>query len=208
MFGAALASAALAPNDKAFPPLEARRKIAEVATCVAKRAPRTTRKIVLSDRGSMWKGDYNFNLIVGDCLPLYGRYTATKLEMPKVLMRFAFAEALLRMERSLTLPALGSVPPLKHGSRRGDVPANEPDTFDVAISALGECVVRTAPGAATALVRSDIASSAESSALAAVTPALSSCLSAGKTFAFSPEVLRGSVALNYYRLAKSAGGIQ
>ena len=119
-----------------------------------------------------------------------------------ILIRFALAQALIQSQPALALPSLQTVSPLGHGV----LPKNPSNSVKVGMgmSAVGECVVRAAPDVSTRLVRSDIASDAESAAVEALKPALSGCLTAGQTFVFSPEMLRGAVALNYYRLANRA----
>lgn len=66
---------------------------------------------------------------------------------------------------------------------------------------LGECVVRSAPGSVEALLRTPIASPQEDAALRALHMALGRCVAQGATYSLSPEVVRGTLALAYYRLA-------
>lgn len=171
---------------------------AEFADCVVKRTPGQARKIVggalLADRA----GD-RFNDIMGNCLPVNDNSEMT-LNTKGVLLRFALADALLREQPRLELPQLQTIPPLKHVSAATAYPGMNGD-FEVAISGVGECIVRAAPQTAAALVHSAIGTPAEKSTFSSIVPALSGCLTAGQQFAFSPEVLRGTVALNYYRLA-------
>ena len=197
MIALALASAALATKD--LP--DSRRLMVNFADCVVRRASRKAKNLVL---GAPFRlADENFRIIIRGCLPLASTLEEVTLRTPVILLRFAFAEAFLRKETTLGLPALQSIAPLEHRPAE-ERPSKKPAQFEIAISRLGECIVRTAPDAATRLVRSEVATPAEAIAFAAIKPAVSKCLSAGKVFAFSPEMLRGTVALNYYRLAAAA----
>ena len=183
-----------------------RRALAEFADCVIRSAPKKSRKIVLGELPVRVE-DENYHLIENNCVPPVGNGDWTMIRLEDVQLRFQLADAFIRKDPSLDLPPLEGASALKHDvAERADT---KPETraFAAAISRFGECVVRAAPAAATRLVRSEIASEEEDDALQAMKPALSSCLSAGQTFTFSPEVVRGSVALNFYRLA-TAGGIQ
>ena len=74
------------------------------------------------------------------------------------------------------------------------------------MSAFGECVVRTDPSGSHALLMTQVVSPEETAALKAVVPAFSSCVPAQRTLSFDKTVIRGAVALNYYRLAKALPG--
>jgi hypothetical protein len=201
MIALALASAALATKD--LP--ESRRLMADFADCVVRQTPRKAKKFVV---GAPFRADdENFRAFMNNCLPLANSAEGVSLMTPVILLRFAFAEAFLRQEKTLGLPPLQSIAPLEH--RPAQVRSSKkPGQFEITISTLGECIVRTAPEAATRLVRSEVSTPAETVAFAAIKPAVSKCLSAGKVFAFSSEMLRGTVALNYYRLAAAAGAAQ
>jgi hypothetical protein len=133
-------------------------------------------------------------------MPLESDGTMTMRTHP-ILIRTALAQALVESEPTIALPDLATVPPLEHGTVKRASDKNA--ATGIAMSRLGECVVRAAPDSSGRLVRSAVASPDESAAFEALKPAVSSCLSAGATVAFSPELLRGAVALNYYRLAKA-----
>lgn len=68
----------------------------------------------------------------------------------------------------------------------------------------GECVVRTNPAAAKALLLTRVETSGEARAFDALRQALGECLPEGKTLAFGKLVLRGTIAVNYYRVAHAA----
>ena len=72
------------------------------------------------------------------------------------------------------------------------------------LSYFGECVVRADPGNSKALLAASPDSRDEGIAIAALGKSLSGCLEAGRTLELNKTNLRGTVALNYYRLAKAA----
>jgi hypothetical protein len=79
----------------------------------------------------------------------------------------------------------------------------------VAVSALsvyGECVARADPADALRLVLSEPGSAAETQAFSSINPALASCLIQGQRIELGKPMLRGSLAVNLYRLAKAPRG--
>lgn len=77
------------------------------------------------------------------------------------------------------------------------------------LSHFGECVVRRDPAATKAWLLTKPESAEETSAASKAAPALGSCLVAGEKLTFSKHVLRGTIAINYYRLAmaKTKAGV-
>lgn len=71
------------------------------------------------------------------------------------------------------------------------------------LSIYGECVVRQQPAGAWAWIMSSPESKDEAAAMATVKPALAECLTEGRALNFAKDVLRASLATNYYRLAMS-----
>lgn len=69
------------------------------------------------------------------------------------------------------------------------------------LSHYGECVVRGNSRSSFGLLVSMPGTSAEKAALSELKPALSGCLVQGETLTFGKVVLRGAIAVNYYRLA-------
>jgi hypothetical protein len=72
------------------------------------------------------------------------------------------------------------------------------------LSHYGECVVRADTAGAKALLVTKPDSAEEAARFAALRPAFSECLPADRTLRFGKVALRGSVAINYYRLAHAA----
>lgn len=197
----ALLSGALVASGQAAISAERKRQlVAEYATCVVKRLRGKAKSVVLSDRESSAAVARWDQVLSPECMPTDDSDGSMTMRTQPILIRFALAQALLEADPSLGLPELAAVPPLEHGTAKA---SSQTAAFNIAVSRLGECVVRAAPGASTRLVRSQVTGSDETAAFEALKPALSTCLSAGQSFAFSPELLRGAVALNYYRLAKT-----
>lgn len=67
----------------------------------------------------------------------------------------------------------------------------------------GECVVRREPVLAREWLLSRAGTAEDAAASRRLAPAFGSCLPEGQKLALGKEMLRGSVAVNYYRLAKA-----
>jgi hypothetical protein len=154
-------------------------------------------------------------LITPDCLE------SGQLTMPGAdFLRYGLAEALVRREFKIGLPVdFASAGPISHfqldesdyqpkpgkrASARELQRLEEQRNKDVAIRILsiyGECVVRASPQAALRLVLSTPSAADEADAFGLLRPALSSCLAEGQTITLDKTGIRGSVALNLYRLA-------
>jgi hypothetical protein len=77
---------------------------------------------------------------------------------------------------------------------------NRVNTFST-LSRFGECAVRGNPEASRQLSLTDVGSTSEREKFNQLVPALAKCLEPGATAKFSPALLRGTIALNYFRLA-------
>lgn len=185
--------------------------------CIVKQFPTEAAKVVLSTIPSnQIVKDYP-ELVAPACLDI------EELSIPDGdFLRYGFAEELVRREYSHGLPAdFAQAGPIRH------MQVNESDyqpkpgktatakelaaldgykKRDLAVQALsiyGECVVRADPADALALVLSEQSSADEASAFGKLQPALSSCLTRGATITLDKAAIRGSVAMNLYRLAKA-----
>lgn len=164
-------------------------------------------------------------LIVPDCVPKKPGHSL-RMSFAGDLYRYALADALIDRElATLDVRDLSAVPRLDH---RDPGPPPQPvgtngkrlskKKYEAAIkghqvasnffylSHYGECVVRGAPAEAKALVLTVPDSVQEKSAFDSLQPALATCLPEGKTIKFGREALRGTIAINYYRLARAAAG--
>jgi hypothetical protein len=154
------------------------------------------------------------------------------LVLPGDMMRYAIADVLLAEEFPSFSPNLiENAAPLNH-------PQPNPSDFTpkpgkrytpeqlqriaearvralvrVAFAQYGECVVRTDPVGSHALINSKASSPQEFGAIQALMPAFAECLPEGQQFKSNAAMLRGVVAVNFYRLAHApkalpAAGVQ
>ncbi len=90
------------------------------------------------------------------------------------------------------------------GGKRARIEAkHNAESAKIWLAVYGECVVRKNPSGAWDWVVSKAGSREESAAISRLNPSFGDCLTSGKTLNFAKEVLRGSIAINYYRLAKA-----
>jgi hypothetical protein len=187
--------------------------------CVVQKHPRQAAAVVLSQLSTKEILKTHKELVDPDCLG-----SAGALVMPgSDFLRYGLAEALVRREFAAGLPAdFALAGPIQHFQPneadyrpkpgktlkpKDMAELEERRKHDVALrtmSMYGECVVRRSPPAALQLVLSKPASPNESAALAAMRGPLSDCLPPGLTVALDKVAVRGSVALNLYRLAHAS----
>lgn len=193
------------------------------AQCVVKRQPAKASQAILAnvDNGTMLR-NYS-KLVIGECLE--SRITvSTQMRFTGDLYRYALADALVNRELAARpVPALDALPRLDHrdpgappqpvdsrgkklGKRKLEA-ARLSHGRDVAyafLSHYGECTVRADTAGAKALLATRPDSTEESARFAALRATFSRCLPEGQTLRFGKVALRGSVAINYYRLAHAA----
>lgn len=221
VFGMAWAQPSRAQSD--YSTKETRALMHAYAKCVVKRQGRRASQAIVAnaDNGTILR-DYKM-LIVDACL---SREVATTTEMrfSGDLYRYALADALVNAELALgDAPDLTPVPRLAHrepgeapttvtprGKKIGKRKYEEAITdyrqtvAYLFLSKYGECVARLSPAAARALLLAAPDSSEEATRFQALRPALESCMPEGETLKFGKVALRGTIAINYYRLAKAA----
>jgi hypothetical protein len=219
---AASQASSTAPSSE-FSPTQTRQIAYDYARCVVGRHFASASAALLSDtdNGTMMRA--HPDLIDGDCL-VSAVHGGAQMKFVGDLYRYALADALVARELAAA-PVIdpSNTPPLQRRSPP-DLPAPLPanasrgakakyrdamKSFDEAqsfwvFSKYGECVVRTDPAAAKALLLTRVETADELSAFNALHQALGECLPEGKTLAFGKLVLRGTIAVNYYRLAHAA----
>jgi len=159
-------------------------------------------------------------LIIDDCLAREARQSVM-MRFSGDLYRYALADALVNRELAAhTMPDLSTLPRLDHRE-----PGEEPREVTAAgkklskkkfedakkgyaqtvayafLSKYGECVSRLNPGGAKALLLTAADSQEETARFGALRPALERCMPEGNTIRFGRTALRGSLAINYYRLS-------
>jgi hypothetical protein len=218
---AATSPATAAPGD--LSDKETRSLMHAYAGCVVdRRAAKASEALLKNVDNSAILRQYPM-LVIGDCLAREARASAT-MSFSGDLYRYALADALVNKELATQdLPDLSAVPRLAHlepGEEPGATTAtgkklskrkleealkDHRERVAVAfLSKYGECVVRIDPRGSKFLLHAAPDSEDESKRITALRPALARCMPEGSTVSFSRTTLRGSIAINYYRLAHAA----
>jgi len=211
----AICSNAALASDEGLSPDEVRRVVANYATCIVRHSHDQAAKALLADADNfMIKQDFR-RLINGDCL----RPDVQEIGFGTDLYRYALAEALVNAEFAKGGPSdFSDRPPLMHhpgptqaqidaavaaeksNKKRAKIrEAYEEQQIVPALSQYGECVVRVDPVGTRLWILSKPGSSEEAGRIEDLRHSFGMCLKDGKVV-FSKETLRGTVALNYYRL--------
>jgi hypothetical protein len=206
-----------------YSPKETRTLMYAYAKCVVDREPRRASESLLANIDNATFIKKYDRLIIGQCL-VRETHAAARMIFKGDLYRFALADALVKRELAAQpVPDISAVPRLAHRE-----PGPEPGPFDAKgkklsardyqealrdyrqsvtfsfLSKYGECVVRTAPAESKALLVTVPDSVEETSRFDALQPTLGTCMPEGHTVRFGRVALRGSLAINYYRLAHTA----
>ena len=215
MIGLAFLLAATPLFDLSSP--HSRGVMAEFAECMARSYNRDARLLVAIDDASALTPEQRKSFRP-ECL---FKTKASALRGGHALYRYALAEALIRRDYRKTLPpdpALAA--PITHPILAADAPM--PSTWAASgssadqwsafrdrgraysvVSAFGDCVVRAAPAKSWALLQTKVTSAAEKAAMAGLSAEMGSCVPAGTKIELSPNNIRGTIALNYYRLSQA-----
>ena len=194
-------------------PAVSRKVMAEFAQCVVRRKHDVAAEVVLDPSQQLGSED-NKGLFISDCMPSGARMRAKAAQM-----RYGLAEALVLADVDAAPTDLSQVSPLRHPPFI-DRPMPAEVAVDPARAAkwqafgeaaqayanlapVGECVVRTDPAGSLALLKTDVESDAEKAAVGAIAPVLPGCVKKGEQLAINRFNLRGTIALNLYRLAKA-----
>lgn len=187
--------------------------------CNVKENPSLAREFILSGAAYIAVKKYT-DLVKPECLgeALGERsFGSVELHMTPVVMGYLFADALVKMDLQRLDPnALRSAAHLPEivvdpstfkasSQSQADLAKREQAIAtaqnDVALLKYGECVLRSDPIGARSVLEAKVNSKEEGSALNALMPAFRSCLNQGQQFKASRLILRGILAVNYYRLA-------
>lgn len=196
-------------------PEEARKIVLDYATCVVKRSHNKAAEALLANADTRTiKRDFR-RLINSDCVG-----SGVSIDFDADFFRYALADALVSSEFALAGPTdFSDRPLLTHlqPPTQTDLDhalakvrsAKERDELQrifraaqvvPSLSSYGECVVRSDPNDARLWVLSKPGTPEEATRIDALRHSFGACLKDGK-ITFSRETLRGTVALNYYRLA-------
>lgn len=195
---------------------DARLVFSKFTVCAAKRHPKEAEQVVLSN---IKNEDVIKNypaLITPACLD------AGDLTLPGDFVRYGLAEALVRRDYGKGLPEdIGLAAPLTHMTvdeadyqpkpgqkakpqKMRELEQQKKNALGFRyLSIYGECVARKDPAASLQLVLSATDSDQEKRAFETLRPQLAGCLIEGQTLTFDRAALRGSIAMNLYRLAKA-----
>jgi hypothetical protein len=214
----AASSSAYAQDESDYSEKEAARVFYDFASCAAKSRPKAARAAVLSQLPNDELIKRYPALVSSDCL----EEESVALRLPGDILRYGLADWLVRTDYPTGFPQdLGQVPPLEHRQVLDADYMPKPgktlkpkeleqlqkrkeaaEAYRI-MSIYGECVVRLDVAGAHALILSKAGSAEQKAAFDALQPALAECLPEGTTIAFKPLTLRGTIALNFYRLASA-----
>ena len=206
----AVAPPAASANE---PETVTRQVVADFAKCAVRSKPGEAEQMVLSEDAARRPagGDPLFD---GKCLDRGAQLRADRWQM-----RYALADALLQARPTMLAADVAAASALEHRPfvdrpMPAEVAADAErrarwETFArrgagyATLSQFGECVVRKAPAQSRALLATKVESAEEGRAIAALTPLLGDCVKTSTQLELSKYNLRGTIALNYYRLAKA-----
>ena len=202
---------------------ETRAMMHNYAKCVVERRHARASEAILSnlDNGTILR-KYPM-LVIGECLR-GPAFATTKMSFSGDLYRYALADALVNKELAgAPPPDVAQAPALVH---REAAPAPQEvnakgkklsqKDLDKALqdhresiafrwlALYGECIVRSDAAGAKALLLTVPDSPEEAARFVALRPAMELCVPEGQTLKFGKVVLRGSIAVNYYRIARAA----
>lgn len=223
-------SAAPATEATDYSVKETRQVLDRYGQCIVKAHRDRASEAILANAGNEELLRRYSNLMDGDCLAAAsdrgGNFTI-QAKFAGDQYRYALADALVRQElASWPAPKLETVPKLDHRDP-GDPPAatgrnGKPlrasayeklvKAYDQKraasyLSRYGECVVRLDPTGARTLLLAPVETPQEAAAFAAMRDSFATCVPEGETLTFSKVTMRGTIAVNYYRLSKAASGM-
>jgi hypothetical protein len=185
----------------------------EYAKCVAGKHPDLVREYVLSEKNSGKRDDRFAKLADWKCLPSNSSREITTLYLSGHGARYVFAEHLLQTEKLPVVDNFGAVAMLVHPeplkiedykasgklSKQAYAKRVDQSFGEFALSRIGECVVRADTLGSKRLLKTAIGSAEEVAAINTLLPVAGGCIKDG-SIKMKPEQVRGTVALNLYRL--------
>jgi hypothetical protein len=210
----------IAEAPQQFPTDQTREILQRFAECAVKKFPQLAHQMVL-DATKVTVGEKYMKVADPDCLVQATSYQfgIVQLKMSPDSFRSAVADELMKRNLSSFDPAqiaaAASLPepsldPADYVPKPGSNTrwkqedydkAKQRDTAAIWLFDFGECAARANPAEARNLLQTKINSDEELQALRAMMPAFSSCLDRGHKLSTERASLRGTIALNYYRLA-------
>jgi hypothetical protein len=194
------------------------------AECVVKKRAKIAARFVL-DQSEESRKPLVSKLADGHCLVAAAQsedFSEIRMRFDGDFMKYALADALVHSQfASAPIADVTSIAPLQHpqpdlskytpheGKKLKPAELQNLDErrntalADAYLAQFGECVVRAAPTNAYRLLMTDPETQEETAAVQGLTPALRSCLDVGRTITLNKATIRGTVAYNYYRLAKA-----
>ncbi|MGA9583627.1 MAG: hypothetical protein WBR13_16835 [Allosphingosinicella sp.] len=215
--------AAAAPSDSDYSTKETRTVMHDYAKCVVRRKPAKAAEAISANLDNATLRRKYPMLMSPDCLGNAAR-DGVQMRFGGDLYRYALADALVNRDLAgWTIPDLAGFPPLVHrdpgeapsptdsdgkplGKRQHEaaLAQHETEATFAYLSRYGECAVRGDAAGSKALLLTDPDTPQEAAAFNALRPVLEACLVEGRTVSFGKVALRGSIAINFYRLAHAA----
>jgi len=185
--------------EEALDAVRVRQGMLKIGWCVAGRHPREAQALVLD--ATKLSNEFVKKILDSDCLlvAVQGSETVTLTTHPPDV-RYAVAEALIQRTLARFNPAeIRNAAPLSVPSLSSPEAARV--GAYIALDAFGECVVRANAHGSWMLLKTRPGRKEETDALQALMPSFRGCLTQGRDFRADVTTLRGTIAVNYYRLA-------
>jgi hypothetical protein len=189
----------------------------DYAKCIAVKYPELVREYVLQAGDGGQPKDRFSKLVDWKCVPNILSREVTSLHFSQSSARYTIAEYLLKNEMSVVLRDFSAVPLLRHPEpmkiedykpsrkvSKEDYARVVKNSFaEAAMSRIGECVVRSDTENSLKLLETVLESAEEMTTIQMLLPAAGRCIEDG-SIRMKPEHLRGTIALNIYRLTAAA----
>lgn len=187
------------------------------AQCVVEKEAALVRDYVLLNAIERKKDERYRKLADRNCLPNNSDREISRLYLSGHGALYVFAEQLLKTERLPVVESFSEISMLAHPkpmkmedynssgklSKQEFAKKVDQSFGEVVLSRIGECVVRADTGNARNLLSTAVGSEDEIVAIQTLMPALSGCIQDG-SMKMNPEQVRGTVALNLYRLTTAS----